>query len=183
MWVQLHVSMATSIMKNSSYVNFYWNGSDGYNLSDDSYASLINLNNEAALRFIPITLFIVVPMIIELVGNVIVCIIYYKRKRKSTSDLFILKLAALDLLSCMFGTPMKVADLSIPYMFDVSTVCKIGKTLESSTILALAMTLVFISIDRYKLICKMSESLSKKTTKRLCIASVCFGTFFYHGHF
>lgn len=157
--------------------NLFWNVSDGYNISGDSYASLIRLNNEAALRFLPVTLFIVFLMVIGLVGNVIVCIVYYKRKRKSTSDLFILNLAALDLLSCLFGIPMEVADLSLPYMFNAPTVCRIGKTLESCTILGSAMTLVFISIDRYKLICNMGESFSYKTAKRLCLASLCFGIF------
>lgn len=70
--------MVISIMKNFLYVNFYWNGFDGYDLLDDFYVFLINLNNEVVLRFILIILFIVVLMIIELVGNVIVCIIYYK---------------------------------------------------------------------------------------------------------
>lgn len=157
--------------------NLFWNVSDEYNLSGDPYASLIRLNNKAALRFLPVTLFIVVLMIIGIVGNVIVCIVYYKRKRKSTSDLFILNLAALDLLSCLFGIPLEVADLSLPYLFYAPTVCRIGKTLESCTISASAMTLVFISIDRYKRICNMGKSFSNKTAKRLCIASLGIGIF------
>lgn len=47
--VHPNVSIGTSIMENYSYVNVYWNVSDGYDLSEDSYASLIRLNNEAAL--------------------------------------------------------------------------------------------------------------------------------------
>lgn len=88
----------------------FWNESNR-NESLDTNALLVKLNNKAALLFLPVTLFMAFLMVIGIVGNVIVFIVYLKRQRKSTPDLYIFNLAILDLLTCTFGIPMEITDL------------------------------------------------------------------------
>ncbi|XP_062615183.1 orexin receptor type 2-like [Saccostrea cucullata] len=157
------------------------NSSPGYNDSFeisstlDPYLILKELNDEAALRFLPVTLFLVILMVIGTAGNVIVGIIYTKRRKKTTSDFFILNLAFLDLLTCAIGIPMEIADLSFSYTFDAPAACKILRTIESWTSMASALTLVIISIDRYKRICKFGDNFSNKAVKRLCLLALLVG--------
>lgn len=159
-----------------SPVATFWNESNK-NESFDTSALLLNLNNKAAVLFLPVTLFMTFLMVIGIVGNVIVFIVYLKRQRKSTPDLYIFNLAILDLLTCTFGIPMEITDLCLPYIFDAPAACKIVRTLESWTTLASALTLVIISIDRYKRICKYGESFSISTVKTLCLIAMCGGAF------
>lgn len=155
----------------------FWNESNR-NESLDTNALLVKLNNKAALLFLPVTLFMAFLMVIGIVGNVIVFIVYLKRQRKFTPDLYIFNLAILDLLTCTFGIPMEITDLCLPYIFYAPAACKIVRTLESWTAVASALTLVIISIDRYKRICKYGESFSISTVKILCLVAMCGGAFF-----
>lgn len=163
-------------METSSFLTSYWNYSNGTDSSHDAYYLLLKLNNQKALRDLPVIMFLVILMVVGISGNIVVCIIYSKAKKKSTSDLFILNLAVLDLLSCTFGIPLEIADLSLPYMFNAPAVCSVGRTLESCTVMASVLTLVFISIDRYKRICNLGESFKTSTVKIMCVVGLCIGT-------
>lgn len=170
MFVKLNITMHNQIGN-------LWNGSYENLSTPDADSLLVKLNNEAAMLFLPVTIFLAFLMVIGIVGNVIVCLVYCKRKRKSTPDLFILNLAILDLLTCIFGIPMEITDLCLSYTFYAPAACKLLRTLESTTSMASALTLVIISIDRYKRICKYGESFSIKKVKILCVVAICTGFF------
>ncbi|XP_052711469.1 histamine H2 receptor-like [Crassostrea angulata] len=162
-------------METSTFLSSYWNNSYGSDSSKDPYSLLLKLNNQKALRDLPVILFLVVLLIVGISGNIVVCVIYSKAKKKSTSNLFILNLAVLDLLSCTFGIPLEVTDLSLPYMFNAPAVCSIGRAMESCTVIASVFTLVFISVDRYKRICNFGESFKILTVKIMCVVALCSG--------
>lgn len=143
--------------------------------SRDTYSILKKLDNEAALRFLPVIIFLVILIVMGTPGNIIVSIVYSRRKRKSTSDYFILNLAFLDLFTCLIGIPMEIADLCLSYTFDAPAACKILRATVSLTSMASVLILVVISMDRYKRICKFGESFSYRTVKRLCITAFIIG--------
>uniref|UniRef100_A0A8W8JJI8 G-protein coupled receptors family 1 profile domain-containing protein n=1 Tax=Magallana gigas TaxID=29159 RepID=A0A8W8JJI8_MAGGI len=137
-------------METSTFLTSYWNYSYGSDSSKDPYSLLLKLNNQKALRDLPVILFLGVLLIVGISGNIVVCVIYSKAKKKSTSDLFILNLAVLDLLSCTFGIPLEIADLSLPYMFNAPAVCSIGRAMESCTVIASVFTLLSLNLSLWK---------------------------------
>lgn len=152
-----------------------WNESLYNHSSIDSYAFLRKLNKEAIIHYLPVIVFLCILMVFGIVGNIIVSVLFCQRRRKSTYDLFILNLALLDLLTCFVGIPIEIADLCFSYTFYAPIACKILRVLESWTSMASALILVIVAIDRYKRICKLGKSFSKKKVKVLCFVAVCLG--------
>lgn len=140
-----------------------------------SYPTLQELNDQAALRFLPVIVFLFTLMLCGIFGNVLVCIVYLRKKTKLSPDYFILNLAFLDLLTCVIGIPVEIADLRYPYMFYAPAACKLLRTIESLSGMGSALTLVAISIDRYKRICKLGQHFNNSTVKRLCGGAVLMG--------
>ncbi|XP_061177643.1 orexin receptor type 2-like [Saccostrea echinata] len=114
-------------------------------------------------------------MIIGIFGNTMVCIVYLRKRMKNSSDYFILNLAFLDLLTCVIGIPVEIADLRYPYMFYAPAACKLLRTIESFSNMGSTLTLIAIAVDRYKRICKLGERFSNEKAKRLCIGAVIIG--------
>ncbi|XP_061177508.1 orexin receptor type 2-like [Saccostrea echinata] len=149
------------ILKNSSHL--------------DPYLLLKELNDKAALRYLPVIIFLFVLMICGIIGNILVCIVYLKKKTKLSPDYFILTLAFLDLLTCIIGIPVEIADLRYPYMFYAPAACKLLRTIESLSAMGSALTLVAISIDRFKRICRLGQHFNNSTVKKLCVGAIVMG--------
>lgn len=146
------------------------------NVSDmEPEVLLQQLNDKTAIRFLPVIIYLVLLMIIGIFGNIMVSIVYLKKRTKSSSDYFILNLAFLDLLTCLIGVPVEIADLRYPYMFYAPAACKLLRTIESLSSMGSTLTLMAISVDRYKRICKLGERFSNQRARRLCIGAVLIG--------
>lgn len=160
------MNISTNVSQNISYPNVSQN---------ISYPTLQELNDQAALRFLPVIVFLFTLMLCGIFGNVLVCIVYLRKKTKLSPDYFILNLAFLDLLTCVIGIPVEIADLRYPYMFYAPAACKLLRTIESLSGMGSALTLVAISIDRYKRICKLGQHFNNSTVKRLCGGAILMG--------
>lgn len=77
---------------------------------------LLRLNDELALRYLPVMIYMVLLIFTGLFGNLLVLIIYFRKKSKASTHYFIINLAALDLLTVVIGMPTEIADLRYPYM-------------------------------------------------------------------
>jgi hypothetical protein len=159
------MNVSTTIASNISE-----NGSDL-----DFNSVLRELNDQAALRFLPVIIFLFLLMVCGIFGNVLVCIVYLRKKTKLSPDYFILNLAFLDLLTCIIGIPVEIADLRYPYMFYAPAACKLLRTIESLSAMGSALTLVAISIDRYKRICRLGQHFNNSTVKKLCVGAIIMG--------
>ncbi|XP_062572472.1 orexin receptor type 2-like [Saccostrea cucullata] len=145
-------------------------------LSDLDLAILLQeLNDKTALRFLPVIIYMALLMLVGTFGNIMVCIVYLRKRMKNSSDYFILNLAFLELLTCVIRIPVEIADLRHPYMFYAPAACKLLRTIESFSNLASTSTLTVIALDRYKRICKLGKRFSKQEAKCLCIAAVVIG--------
>lgn len=69
--------------------------------------------------------FLFILMFCGIFGNVLVCIVYLRKKIKFFLDYFILNLVFLDLLICVIGILVEIVDLRYFYMFYVFVVCKL----------------------------------------------------------
>ena len=157
------------------------------NISKSTEASNINgtdwdpdillkeLNDKTALRFLPVILYMGILLVVGTLGNVMVLVVYSRKRIKYSSDYFILNLAFLDLLTCVIGVPVEIADLRYPYMFYAPAACKLLRTVESLSSMGSSLTLMAIARDRYKRICKLGERFSNENAKRLCLGAILVG--------
>jgi len=135
-------------------------------------------NSYEAKLLIPVTVYLVFLMIIGVFGNILVLYVYKFRFRRSTSRVFILSLAAFDLITCLFGMPYHILDLTFPYTFVWSEVCKTLSFALTFTILGSIFVLDLIAIDRYRKICTPFEKqLSAVGTKIVCWVTVSISGF------
>lgn len=136
---------------------------------------LRELNDRTALRFLPVIIYMSLLMLVGIFGNLMVLVVYLRKRLKCSSDYFILNLAFLDLLTCLIGVPVEIADLRDPYMFYAPAACKLLRTVESFSNMGSTLTLMAIAMDRYKRICKLGERFSNQKAKRLCIGAILIG--------
>lgn len=142
---------------------------------NNSEELLAELNDEKAVLYLPVIIYMGVLLLVGTFGNILVCCVYCSKRRKGSSDYFILSLAVLDMISCVVGMPTEIADLRFPLKFNSPAACKLLRYSESSTIVASALILIDVAFDRYFRICKISKVFSSKKTKRLCIGAIIFG--------
>ncbi|XP_062572473.1 neuromedin-U receptor 2-like [Saccostrea cucullata] len=161
-------------MTDSRYTTFNVNQSG--TISDvDASRLLQKLNDDKAVLYIPVIVYMVLLMLVGIAGNLMVCLVYIKKKFKCSTDFFILNLAFLDLLTCFFGIPVEIADLRYPYTFDAPVACKLFRTVESLISMGSTLTLIGIAVDRYKRICRLGERFSNGTAKKICAGAVIVG--------
>lgn len=139
---------------------------------------LRELNDRTALRFLPVIIYMSLLMLVGTFGNLMVLVVYLRKRFKCSSDYFILNLAFLDLLTCLIGVPVEIADLRDPYMFYAPAACKLLRTVESFSNMGSTLTLMAIAMDRYKRICKLGERFSNQKAKRLCVSAILIGVVF-----
>lgn len=137
---------------------------------------LRQLNDEKAVLYIPVVVFIVSLAIIGTFGNVLVLYVYGKERRKKSSHYFILSLAVLDLCSCLIGVPTEVVDLTFPYMFYSLAACKLLRFSECATFTGSAFILMGVTFDRYYKICREHNThFTHLKAKILCAVGVFLG--------
>jgi hypothetical protein len=97
-----------------------------------------------------VLVYLIILMVIGVFGNLLVLYVYKFRFKRSTSRVFILSLAAFDLMTCLFGMPYHILDMVYPYMFVWDEICKAFSFSLTFTILASIFVLDLIAIDRYR---------------------------------
>ena len=137
---------------------------------------LQELNDNEAAILLPVIVYVLVLMVFGVIGNLIVLYIYKFRFRRSSSRAFILCLAMLDLVTCLFGIPFHVIDMRYPYLFVWDIPCKTVCFLMTSTIFSSTFILVLISIERYRKIClPFEKQISDIGTKSICGGCIFMG--------
>lgn len=136
---------------------------------------LHKLNDELAMRYLPVIVYMLILMLIGIFGNILVCCVYCSKPTKTSSHFFILNLAVLDLLTCIIGMPTEVTDLRYPYMFYAPAACKLLRFVESISIIGSSITLIAVAFDRYYRICKLGRQISVRKSKIICVVAVVVG--------
>ena len=131
---------------------------------------LWELNNEKAKSFIPAILYVGILMLIGTFGNIIVLYFYGFKTKPTPSTGFIVALAVFDIISCVVGMPMEIADLRFYFNFKSMAACKTLRVVTYFASIGSGLTLVIIAIDRYRRICKPFErQLKRKHVKTACV--------------
>ena len=153
-----------------------------FNSTDDVISRVIDLdeilrrlNDEKALMYLPVIVYMVILLLVGFIGNIVVCCVYINKKTKTSSHYFILNLAVLDLITCIVGMPTEVADLRYPYMFYAPAACKLLRFSESVSTIGSTITLIAVAFDRYYRICRLGKQVSVKKAKIICVISIIIG--------
>ncbi|XP_052090684.1 dopamine D2-like receptor [Mytilus californianus] len=136
---------------------------------------LRTLNDQLALRYLPVIIYMILLIFTGLFGNVLVIIVYVRKKTKSSLDYFIINLAALDLLTVVIGMPTEIVDLRYPIMFNAPVACKALRTVESMSVNSSIITLMALAVDRYNRICKYGKQMTIEKAKRICVIAIVIG--------
>lgn len=96
--------------------------------------------------------------IIGLFGNLLVIYVFGYRMKKQKVQHFIMLLAVYDILCCLFGLPLKMLELWMPITYPAGPLCKIENAVICFVCVSSAITLLVISVDRYKKVCHPTKS-------------------------
>ena len=108
-------------------------------------------------------------------GNALVLYVFYQKKDKQVSTLFIIVLAFVDFTTCLIVIPYTIILESRAFMLYYDFLCKLYQFLITSNIPFSALIMVAIAIDRYFCICH--PFLHTLNLRRAKIITVVLGMF------
>lgn len=114
---------------------------------------LQELNDVEFVSRMPAFIILVFLMLSGAIGNGLVIYVYGCHRRKTTVQYFVTLLAIFDFLSCAVEVPLCLIILRLPLLYPNETLCKFTGLLGYFTTLASVITLLIISVERYKKIC------------------------------
>lgn len=145
--------------------------------SNESFADdFLFPNHEVLLQSLtPVLVYMIVLFTLGIPGNICVLYIYLFKVRESTTRVFILALAMVDMIHCSLNMPVEIALLVNFDDFDYPVLCKISRFISSVVNNSSAFILIAIAIDRYKRICRPhGHMIDSKMAKKLVIAAWSF---------
>lgn len=119
---------------------------------------------------IVITCMLAVFSVVGTTGNAFVLYVFSKKKDKNTSTVFILALASIDFVTCVFVIPFTIFVEFMYKKVDNDVVCKIYQFFITSNVPFSAFIMVAIAIDRYLCICRpWVKIINIKVAKRIIV--------------
>ncbi|KAH3799185.1 neuropeptide FF receptor 2-like [Dreissena polymorpha] len=144
------------------------------NISDSDL--LDKLNSEVASLMTPVVVYLSVLMLFGLLGNILVCYYYGQQTRRSSHSVFICTVALFDLVSCAVSMPIEIVDIRFYYTFTNGHLCKFLRFVNHVAAIGSAFTLLAISVDRFRRICRpLKKQLDLLKCKLLCALSFLLG--------
>ncbi|OWF38831.1 cholecystokinin receptor type A-like [Mizuhopecten yessoensis] len=117
--------------------------------------------------------YVCILLAIGLPGNVLVLYVYGFKWNHTTSRIFIMALAAIDLTNCMSSMATELYLLTHFFKFDFPYVCKVTRFVTSFCNNSTTIVLSAIAVDRFKRICRpLEELIDIKTAKKIVLFAV-----------
>uniref|UniRef100_A0A0L8HM69 G-protein coupled receptors family 1 profile domain-containing protein n=1 Tax=Octopus bimaculoides TaxID=37653 RepID=A0A0L8HM69_OCTBM len=117
-----------------------------------------------------LVVFSIIPffLIVGLIGNTFVVYIYVRQSQKSNVETFIFVLAVIDLIGCIFGMPLEMAELYPAIQSNY--LCKFYKFIVFICSTISSFILFTIAIERFtKICCPLSKQITPKLRNSLII--------------
>lgn len=148
-------------------------------VSSDHNVLLEEANLAEVIRQVPVILFLLLISATGIPGNGLVCYIYRSKYSMSSSRWFIFFLASVDLLLCTLIVPCEIATMFQQYNFTNAIWCKLSVFLNLWALLSLGLTLVIVSIDRYRKVCiPLGWQIDFDKARICCFVAVVFAFIF-----
>ena len=144
------------------------------NISDSDL--LEQINSEVASLMTPVIVYLGVLVFFGVLGNIFVCYYYGQQTRRSSHVVFICTIALFDLVSCAVSMPIEIVDMKFYYTFTNGHLCKFLRFVNHVAAIGSALTLIAISVDRFRRICRpLKKQLNLLKCKLLCALSFLLG--------
>ncbi|KAK6176887.1 hypothetical protein SNE40_015100 [Patella caerulea] len=115
--------------------------------------------------------------ILGVTGNAIAFYIYYGKREKSTSTIFILSLAVTDFFTCLIVVPYTMAAELVQYHLVFDIVCKMYLFFITSNVPLSAFIMVAIGFDRYFCICHPFLHILTVRKAKICVLMLTYLAF------
>ena len=120
-------------------------------------------DSQNTIRAIQLTCYAVV-IAIGSIGNFLLCAVLTFKKKRKTSEYFILNLATADLLTCALGIPLDMAELVLGRWPYGVYLCKVIYPLQTVLTAVSVATLLSMALERHRVI---TEPLKPRLTGKL----------------
>ena len=130
------------------------------------------LSEEFANSVLPVTILIGILAVFGLVGNSSVIYVYKWKYSKCNFRTFVLCLAMVDFISCLFVFPTEMVGHRIWFSYPKSAAwfCKLKTSIYAIAVFVSSYILLLISIDRFRKVCRpLGWQISQKVALRLCL--------------
>ncbi|XP_052770775.1 muscarinic acetylcholine receptor M2-like [Mya arenaria] len=125
------------------------------------------------MAVLPVTIFIGMEALIGFVGNILILIIYVRRREKSNFRYFIITMACIDFTSCITALPLEAFSQLHWYTYQYPSICKLKSFCNVFTAWASASILFLLAFDRHRKIRRpLQWQIQPSFAIRLCIASI-----------
>ena len=129
--------------------------------------------------YIPSFIYTIIMLVLGSLGNTVVFYIYFTRWRKTTSRVFILALAAFDLINSFITTPTELYFMLNWFQTTNGVLCKFSRFLTFMMNNCSSFTLLGIAVDRYINICRpLRTQMSTKQAKIIVFAGTLVAVLF-----
>ncbi|XP_060079397.1 orexin receptor type 2-like [Ylistrum balloti] len=129
---------------------------------------LDTLNDEKALLYLPVIIFVAFLMVTGVIGNILVIYVYCCKYQSRSSNHFIVSMAAFDLLSSLICMPIDIYDVRFHYTFYSVWACKLFRYSQNVTTFGSVIILIEIAFDRYVKICRPLRIVTALKIKIMC---------------
>ncbi|KAH3888498.1 hypothetical protein DPMN_012534 [Dreissena polymorpha] len=147
-------------------------------MSDSDYyvkniALMLNLRLERAI--LPVIIFLGIVALVGIFGNILILIIYGRRRDGGNFRFFVLMITTMDLTSCITIMPAEIYSLLNWYNSPYIWVCKVKMFFSVFSFWGSGLTLILLAIDRYRKICRpLRWQINISLAIKLCITAVIF---------
>lgn len=131
------------------------------------------LNARYASALLPLTVTFGIFTVIGVVGNILVLLVYSlgREYRNNNFRIFVICLAVIDLLTSAFLLPAEMIKHRNFFSFENLAMCKIKCMLNVWAGCAAALTLLIISVDRFRKVCQpLKKQIPPRIALKLCLA-------------
>lgn len=118
------------------------------NYTTGSESILVELNDKTALELLPVMLYVGILMVVGVVGNILVCFVFFFRLRRTTQHFLIVCLAIFDLGNAAIAIPLEIINMRDFFLFDNEKLCRLLRFTTHYCTMASVEILLIIAIDR-----------------------------------
>ena len=130
------------------------------------------LSENFADSILPLTIFFGLLAGFGMIANAYVFFVYKYKYSKCNFRTFVLCLAMIDFLSCLFVLPSEMYGHRMWFSYPASKawLCKLKTLISGAAVFTSSFVLLLISIDRFKKVCRpLHKQMKAKTAFRLCL--------------
>lgn len=141
-------------------------------LTQNNTVTIDQLNDQEVLRLMPLLVYLGIIAGTGIPGNILVCLVYWKASKRSTSRFFIWWLAVIDVISC-FVLFLEIVNVVNQLTYTNVWLCKCTIFFTLWPILTSGFALCLISIDRFRRVCRpLQKQISQKMARGMCLLTV-----------